>query len=54
MALMGLTISNAPADTVFDVILGVLGGAAGVWTADRYLDRFFGRSRTDPHRPRVR
>jgi uncharacterized membrane protein len=54
MALMGLTISNAPADTVFDVILGVLGGAAGAWTADRYLDRIFGRSRTDPHRPRVR
>ena len=54
MALWGLTISNAPADTVFDVILGVLGGAAGAWAADRYLDRIFGRSRTDPHEPRVR
>jgi hypothetical protein len=54
MALWGLTISNAPPDTLFDVALGVLGGAAGAWTADRYLDRIFGRSRTDPHRPRVR
>jgi hypothetical protein len=54
MALWGLTISNAPPDTLFDVALGVLGGAAGAWTADRYLDRIFGRSRTNPHRPRVR
>jgi hypothetical protein len=54
MALWGLTISNAPPDTLFDVALGILGGAAGAWTADRYLDRIFGRSRTDPHRPRVR
>ncbi len=54
MALWGLTISNAPPDTLFDVVLGVLGGAAGAWTADRYLDRIFGRSRTDPHRPRVK
>jgi len=54
MALMGLTISNAPADTAFDVFLGVLGGAAGAWAADRYLDRVFGRSRTNPNQPRVR
>ena len=54
MALWGLTISNAPTDTVFDIVLGVLGGAAGAWAADRYLDRIFGRSRTDPHQPRVR
>jgi hypothetical protein len=54
MALWGLTISNAPPDTLCDVALGVLGGAAGAWTADRYLDRIFGRSRTNPHRPRVR
>jgi hypothetical protein len=54
MALWGLTISNAPPDTLFDVVLGVLGGAAGAWTADRYLDRIFGRSRTDPQRSRVK
>ncbi len=54
MALMGMSISNAGPDTVFDVVLGVLGGAAGAWAADRYLDRIFGRSRTDPRRPRVR
>ena len=54
MALWGLTISNALPDTVFDVVLGVLGGAAGAWAADRYLDRIFGRSRTNPHQPRVR
>jgi hypothetical protein len=54
MSLMGLTISNALPDTIFDVVLGVLGGAAGAWTADRYLDRIFGRSRTNPNQPRVR
>jgi hypothetical protein len=54
MALMGVTISNAPPDTIFDIVLGVLGGAAGAWAADRYLDRIFGRSRTNPHQPRVR
>ncbi len=54
MALMGVTISNAVPDTIFDIVLGVLGGAAGAWAADRYLDRIFGRSRTDPHQPRVR
>jgi hypothetical protein len=54
MALMGMSISNAGPDTIFDVALGVLGGAAGAWAADRYLDRIFGRSRTDPRQPRVR
>lgn len=48
------SIDHAPPDTIFDVVLGVLGGAAGGWLADRYLDRLFGRSRTNPHRPRVR
>ena len=54
MALMGISIANALPDTIFDVVLGVLGGAAGAWTADRYLDRIFRRSRTNPHQPRVR
>ena len=54
MSLMGLPISNTPPDTVFDVILGILGGAAGAWAADRYLDRIFRRSRTNAHQPRVR
>ena len=51
---MGFPISRALPDTVLDIILGVLGGAAGAWAADRYLDRLFGRSRTNAHRPRVR
>jgi hypothetical protein len=54
MALMGVSISNAPPDTIFDIALGVLGGAAGAWAADRYLDRIFRRSRTNPNQPRVR
>jgi hypothetical protein len=52
--LMGFPISHAPLDTIFDVVLGVAGGAAGAWAADRYLDRLFNRSRTDANRPRVR
>jgi hypothetical protein len=51
---MGFPISRAIPDTIFDVVLGVLGGAAGAWAADRYLDRLFGRSRIDANRPRVR
>jgi len=51
---LGVTISNAFADSLFDVFLGVLGGVAGAWVADRYLDRLFNRSRTDSSRPRVR
>jgi hypothetical protein len=54
MSLMGMAISNTLLDSMFDIVLGVLGGAAGAWAADRYLDRIFGRSRTDPHQPRVR
>ena len=54
MSLMDISISNAPSDTIFDVVLGVLGGAGGAWAADRYLDRIFGRSRTNPNQPRVR
>jgi hypothetical protein len=52
--MMGFPISRAILDTIFDVVLGVLGGAAGAWAADRYLDRLFGRSRMDSSRPRVR
>ena len=51
---LGVTISNAFADSLFDVFLGVLGGVAGAWVADRYLDRLFNRSRNDSSRPRVR
>jgi hypothetical protein len=54
MSLMGMPISNTLPDSMFDIVLGVLGGAAGAWIADRYLDRVFGRSRTNPHQPRVR
>ena len=52
--LMGFPISHALLDTIFDVVLGVAGGAAGAWAADRYLDRLFNRSRIDAHRQRVR
>ena len=40
-ALAGLPTSHAPPDLVFDIILSILGGAAGAWIADRYLDRVF-------------
>jgi hypothetical protein len=52
--LMGFPISHALPDTIFDVVLGVAGGAAGAWAADRYLDRLFNRSRINPDRQRVR
>lgn len=48
------SIDHALPDTIFDIVLGVLGGAAGAYVADRFLDRLFGRSRTNPRRPRVR
>ncbi len=51
---MGFPISRALPDTFFDIFLGIIGGAAGAWVADRYLDRLFGRSRTNANRPRVR
>ncbi|MBA3614828.1 MAG: hypothetical protein H0W52_01690 [Rubrobacteraceae bacterium] len=54
MSMMGISVSNVPPDTLFDVFLGILGGAAGAWAADRYLDRIFRRSRTNAHQPRVR
>ncbi len=52
--IMGVPISHAILDTIFDVLLGILGGAAGAWAAYRYLDRIFGRSRMDSNRPWVR
>jgi hypothetical protein len=54
MARMDISVANALPDTIFDIFLGVLGGAAGAWAADRYLDRIFRRSRTNAHQPRVR
>jgi uncharacterized membrane protein len=54
LASMGANISNAPGDTVMDVGLGLIGGAAGAWMADRYLDRLFGRPRWSTHRQRGR
>jgi hypothetical protein len=54
LSLMGVAISNTLPDSTFDVALGVLGGAAGAWAADRYLDRIFKRSRTRPRQRRVR
>lgn len=38
------SIDHTLPDTIFDIVLGVLGGAVGAWLADRYLDRLFGRS----------
>ncbi len=54
LSALGVAISNTLADSIFDVVLGVLGGAAGAYIADHFLDRLFGRSRTDSNRPRVR
>ena len=51
---MGAAVSNTLADSIFDVFLGVCGGALGGWFADRYLDMIFGRSRHDPHQRGVR
>jgi uncharacterized membrane protein len=47
LSAMGARISNKPPDTIFDIFLGAIGGAAGAWVADHYLDRLFGRSRHD-------
>ncbi len=52
--LMGFPISHALPDTLFDIFLGIIGGAGGAWLADRYLDRLFNRSRTNSRRARVR
>ena len=54
LSAMGVAIANTLPDSIFDVVLGVLGGAAGAYVADHFLDRLFGRSRTDSNRPRVR
>ena len=48
------SIDHALPDTIFDIVLGVIGGAAGAWVADRYLDRLFGRSRTKSSRRQLR
>jgi hypothetical protein len=47
------SIDHTVPDTTFDVVLGVMGGAAGAWMADRYLDRLFNRSRASSRSPRV-
>jgi hypothetical protein len=47
-------IDNALPDTIFDILLGLLGGAAGAWMADRYLDRLFSRDRWNSRLPRIR
>jgi uncharacterized membrane protein len=47
------SIDNALPDTIFDILLGVVGGAAGAWVADRYLDRLFNRSRWNSRKRRV-
>ncbi len=47
-------IDHALPDTIFDIVLGVIGGATGAWMADRYLDRLFNRSRWSSRRQRVR
>ncbi len=52
--LWGFPISRALPDTIFDVVLGVIGGAAGAYVADHYLDRIFNRSRYNSRRQRVR
>jgi len=54
LSAMGVAIANTLPDSIFDVFLGVLGGAAGAYVADHFLDRIFNRSRTDSNRPRVR
>jgi hypothetical protein len=48
------SIDHALPDTIFDIVLGVFGGASGAWMADRYLDRLFNRSRWNSRRPRPR
>lgn len=48
------SIDHALPDTIFDIVLGVIGGAAGAYVADHYLDRLFNRSRWSSRRQRVR
>jgi purine-cytosine permease-like protein len=47
------SIDHSLSDTFFDVVLGVIGGAAGAWLADRYLDRLFNRSRWNSRQPKI-
>lgn len=48
------SIDHAIPDTIFDIVLGVIGGAAGAYVADHYLDHLFNRSRYSSSRRRVR
>ena len=48
------SIDHAIPDTIFDIVLGIIGGAAGAYVADHYLDRLFNRSRYSSRRRRVR
>lgn len=48
------SIDHAIPDTIFDIVLGVIGGAAGAYLADRYLDDLFNRSRYSSRRRKVR
>jgi len=48
------SIDHALPDTIFDIVLGLLGGIAVAYLADRYLDRLSKRSRTNPHRRQLR
>ena len=48
------SIDHAIPDTIFNIVLGVIGGAAGAYVADHYLDRLFNRSRYSSGRRRVR
>ncbi len=48
------SIDHAIPDTIFDIVLGVIGGIAGAYLADHYLDRIFNRSRWNSRRRRVR
>jgi uncharacterized membrane protein len=52
--LMGFDIDHALPDTIFDIVLGVVGGAVGAWLADRFLDRLFSRPRRLPPSERPR
>ena len=54
LSTIGVPISNTLPDSIFDVFLGVVGGAAGAYVADHFLDRLFSRSRMDSNRRRVR
>ncbi len=54
LSAIGVPISNTLPDSIFDVFLGVVGGAAGAYVADHFLDRLFGRSRVSSNRRRVR